>query len=47
MENVELGVKIGMVGLIEECWGGLDFFKGVFSYIVFSKEGMFFEVVVI
>ena len=46
MENVELGVKTGMVGSIEECRGGLDSFKGVFSHIASSKEGMFLEVAV-
>lgn len=45
-ENVELGVKTGMVGSIEECRGGLDSFKGVFSHIASSKEGMSLEVAV-
>jgi len=43
MENVKLGVKTGMVGSIEECRGGLDSFKGVFSHIASSKEGVLKE----
>ena len=46
MENVKLGVKTGMVGSIEECRGGLDSFKGVFSHIASSKEGMLLKVAV-
>lgn len=40
MENVKLGVRSGMVGSIEECRGGLDSLKGVFSHISSSKAGM-------
>lgn len=40
MKNVKLGVKTGMVGSIEECRGGLDSFKEIFSHIASSKEGM-------
>ena len=40
MENVKLGVRTGMVGSIEECRGGLDSFKAVFSHIDSSEEGM-------
>lgn len=36
---MEFGVKFGMVGLVEECWVGLDFIKGYYSYIVISFIG--------
>ena len=40
IKNVKLGVRAGMVGSVEECRGGLDSLKGVFSFISDSKAGM-------
>lgn len=44
MENVKLGVRTGMVGSVEECRGGLDSLKGVFSFISADKAGTLFNI---
>lgn len=41
---MKFGVKVGMVGLIEECCVGIDFLKEYFSYIYIEREGMFLKV---
>ncbi|XP_068693508.1 uncharacterized protein [Montipora foliosa] len=43
IENVELGVKSGMVGSVEECRAGLHSIKGFYSHTAISSTGVLDE----